>query len=99
MELGHKEFTLVEDAFLALVAQLEQEIVEIKQLDDSCFAVGLRMNQFKKEPKTVEELKEIEIQKVKKKIAETKELHKKLSSPHNTLLVVSNKIQLQLTIK
>lgn len=99
MELNRDELYLMEQSLNALVEYHENEIEEIKNLPDRLTGVESVANKFRETPWTVEEYRQERIKKEKGKISEIEALRKKLFLSGNNLLVVSNKIQLQLTVK
>lgn len=99
VELTSQELGLMEQAFQALCEQQEQEIEEIKSLDESYYKRHQILNKYREKPLTVQEFKQRDIEKVRVQMKEAQALREKLLLSNNYLLVVSNRITLNLSAK
>ena len=79
------------------IAIKENEILSIREKSEEDYKLTFNMNQFRKVPLTLEQMKEQDVQKVKDEIDEIRKLRELLNSNRNHVLIVSSDIKLALT--
>lgn len=96
MKLEGRKLLIIEDALRALIEKHQQEIKEIEGFDDNYYKSTIAGNARRGKKVTAEDLRDNEIAREQKAIAEIKLLEKQLFFSESNLLLVSNLITLQL---
>lgn len=102
MELQKKDLQILEDSLDSKIAFHESEIEEIKNLDDSYYEEKVKrlapINKIaSRSSLTVEGLRNKDIQKERDEIKKVKELKEKLFLSDSYLLLISNKVNLNIS--
>lgn len=79
------------------IAIKENEMVAIAEKTEEDYKLTFNMNQFRKVPLTLEQMKEQDVRKIQDEIDEIRKLRETLNSNQNHILIVSSDIKLALT--